>query len=103
MNNNQLTGASLSTMWAVQDRFMNNMNFFVEVAKDIGFVGIEINHSMTEKHIQQIRKSTVLPIHGIHGPAPLKIHAGRGENRGLNLASLDPEERTIIINDHFRV
>ena len=101
MNNNQLTGASLSTMWAVQDRFINNMNFFVEVAKDIGFDGIEINHSMTEKHIQQIRKSALLPIHGVHGPAPLKIHAGRGENRGLNLASLDPEERTIIINDHI--
>ena len=101
MNNKRQSVTALSTMWAIQDRFKNNMSLFVEVARELGYTAIEINHSMTKSDIEQLQKSALLPVLGVHGPAPQKIHGGRGENRGLNLASLDPEERALTVSDHI--
>lgn len=88
-------------MWGVQDQFKTDMGKFMNVAGQLGFGAIEINHSMTSAQIKEIRANNSLPITGVHGPAPLTNHQGRGENRGLNLASLDDQERLISVNDHL--
>ncbi|HIE83239.1 MAG TPA: sugar phosphate isomerase/epimerase [Dehalococcoidia bacterium] len=93
--------ASLSTMWGVQEQFKADMGRFMNVASQLGFSAIEVNHSMTSVQIKELRRNNSLPITGVHGPAPLKNHPGEGENRGLNLAALDDRERLIAVEDHI--
>ena len=93
--------ASLSTMWGVQDEFKTDMGRFMNVARQLGFGAIEVNHSMTHAQIKELIANNSLPITGVHGPAPLKNHQGRGENRGLNLAAIDEQERLIAVKDHL--
>ena len=94
--------ASLSTMWGVQDEFKTDMGKFMNVARQLGFGAIEVNHSMTNAQIKELISNNSLPITGVHGPAPLKNHRGRGENRGLNLAAIDEQERLIAVADHLK-
>jgi len=96
----ELPHASLSTMWGVQEQFKTDMGLFMNVASQLGFDAIEVNHSMTSVQIKELRRNNSLPITGIHGPAPLKNRPGEGENRGLNLAALDDRERLIAVEDH---
>jgi len=89
-------------MWGVQEQFKTDMGRFMNVASQLGFDAIEINHSMTSVQIKELQGNNSLPITAIHGPAPLKTHPGHGENRGLNLAALDDQERLMAVEDHVK-
>jgi sugar phosphate isomerase/epimerase len=86
---------SLSTMWAMQPRFEQDLPAFMTRAAELGYGAIEINHSMDAAHVGAILGAGILPVTGVHAPAPLERHAERGWNRNLNLASTDEEERRL--------
>lgn len=96
---------ALSTMWAVQPRFERDLPAFLSRAAELGFRGVEVNHSMDAAQAGAILAAAGaagLVVTSVHGPAPLEVHAGRGENRGLNLASTDEAERALSVADHLR-
>lgn len=86
---------SLSTMWAMQPRFERDLPAFMTRAAELGYEAIEINHSMEADQIGAILGAGILPVTGVHAPAPLARHPDRGWNRNLNLASTDEEERRL--------
>jgi sugar phosphate isomerase/epimerase len=88
---------ALSTMWAVQPRFEHDLGGFMDRARELGYEAIEINHSMDAQQVGAILGYGILPVTGVHAPAPLERDPVRGWNRGLNLASLDEEERTLAV------
>ena len=91
----------LSTMWAVQPRFEADMPAFLAKAEQLGFRAIEINHSMSARQIEAILDAAVLPVTSIHAPAPL-TRVGGIENRELNLAAIDQDERSLALEHHER-
>ena len=93
--------AVLSTMWAVQARFEHALDAFVERAAELGFSGIEINHSMDASQVGVILAQRVLPVVAVHAPAPLERHPTVGWNRSLDTASEDDEERRLAV--HYAV
>lgn len=96
---------ALSTMWAMQPRFEHDLPAFLARAGELGFGGVEVNHSMDAAQCGAILAAAqggALTITSVHGPAPLEMHPGRGENRGLNLASTDEAERALSVRDHLR-
>lgn len=92
--------ASLSTMWAVQPRFERDLNGFLQRAGELGYAGVEINHSMDASQAGAILGFGSLTVTGVHGPAPLERHASLGWNRDLNLASTDSRERALAVEYH---
>ncbi|MCK9495812.1 MAG: sugar phosphate isomerase/epimerase [Dehalococcoidia bacterium] len=95
---------ALSTMWAVQPRFEGDLPAFLERAGELGFAGVEVNHSMDAAQVGAILGRVALGgvrVTGVHAPAPLRSVPGRGENRALNLASTDEEERALAVADHL--
>jgi sugar phosphate isomerase/epimerase len=82
-------------MWAMQPRFERDLPAFMTRAAELGYEAIEINHSMEPEQVGAILGAAILPVTGVHAPAPLERHAERGWNRGLNLASTDEEERRL--------
>ena len=93
---------SLSTMWAMQPRFERDLGAFMERAAELGYQGIEINHSMDPEQIGAILAIHSLPVTGVHAPAPLARHATLGWNRELNIASTDETERTAAVEAHVQ-
>ncbi|MFN8585390.1 MAG: sugar phosphate isomerase/epimerase [Dehalococcoidia bacterium] len=88
---------ALSTMWAMQPRFQHDLHAFLERAAELGYGGVEINHSMDAQMAGAILASGVLPVTSVHAPAPLERHATAGWNRELNLASTDETERALAV------
>ena len=84
-------------MWAVQPRFEHALDAFVGRAAELGFGGIEINHSMDAAQVGVLLAQTVLPVVSVHAPAPLERHPTAGWNRSLDLASDDEEERGLAV------
>lgn len=93
---------SLSTMWAVQPRFERALGAFMERAAELGYRGVEINHSMTAEQAGAILGYGSLPVTGVHAPAPLERHPSAGWNRELNLAATDEVERSLAVDFHLR-
>lgn len=93
---------SLSTMWAVQPRFERDLRAFLERAAELGYGGVEINHSMDAAQVGAILGFGMLPVTGVHAPAPLDRHPTLGWNRELNLASTNDEERRAAVEAHLR-
>ncbi len=93
---------SLSTMWAVQPRFERSLDAFMERAAELGYRGVEINHSMTAEQAGAILGLKSLPVTGVHAPAPLERHPSAGWNRDMNLASIDEAERGLAVEFHLR-
>ena len=93
---------SLSTMWAVQPRFERALGAFMERAGELGYRGVEINHSMTAEQAGAILGYGSLPVTGVHAPAPLERHPSAGWNRELNLAATDAVERGLAVDFHLR-
>ena len=104
-----LPRAALSTMWAVQPRFEDDLASFLAVAAEAGFAGIEVNHSMDPRQTRTLieaARATGLEARSLHAPAPWALieggpYQGR-ENRTLNLASLDEAERRLAVEHHIR-
>lgn len=84
-------------MWAVQPRFQHDLHAFLERAAELGYAGVEINHSMDAQMAGAILASGVLPVTSVHAPAPLERHVTAGWNRELNLASTDEAERALAV------
>lgn len=93
---------SLSTMWAVQPRFERALGAFMERAGELGYRGVEINHSMTAEQAGAILGYHSLPVTGVHAPAPLERHPSAGWNRDLNLGATDEVERGLAVDYHLR-
>ncbi len=93
---------SLSTMWAVQPRFERALGAFMERAGELGYRGVEINHSMTAEQAGAILGYRSLPVTGVHAPAPLERHPSAGWSRELNLAATDEVERALAVDFHLR-
>ncbi len=85
-------------MWAVQPRFEHALDVFAERAAELGFAGIEINHSMDAAQVGVLLAQTALPVVSVHAPAPLERHPGGGWNRSLDLASDDERERLLAVD-----
>ena len=83
---------SLSTMWAQQERFVEDMHRFVEEARQLGYDAIEVSHLTPVAQYERLMTSPDVRISSIHAPAPLSVdHAGR-RNSALNLASPEVDE-----------
>lgn len=93
---------ALSTMWAVQPRFERDLHAFMERAEELGYRGIEINHSMDAGQSGAILGYRSLPTTSVHAPAPLERHPAAGWNRELNLAAQDEDERALAVQYHRR-
>ncbi len=99
---------ALSTMWAMQPRFERDLHAFFVRAGELGYGGVEVNHSMDAEQVAacfEASARTGIPVTSIHAPAPLERVEARGrslENRALNLASLDEAERTLAVEHHVR-
>ena len=89
--------AVLSTMWAVQPRFEHALDAFAERARELGFSGIEINHSMDAAQVGVLLAQQALPVAAVHAPAPLERHPQYGWNRSLDPASEDEAERRLAV------
>jgi len=84
---------SLSTMWAQQPRFVDDMHEFVHEARRLGYDAIEIAHSLPEAPFKRLLEFHRAPISSIHAPAPLVRDATDRANSSLNLAAIDDDER----------
>ena len=93
---------ALSTMWAMQPRFQRDMGAFLARVEELGYAGVEINHSMTAEQAGAILGYRALPVLGVHAPAPLERHPSAGWNRELNLAATDEDERALAVMYHAR-
>jgi sugar phosphate isomerase/epimerase len=89
--------AALSTMWAVQPRFERDLGAFFARAAELGFTGVEINHSMDAAQAGAILAQRLLPVVAVHAPAPLERHPSAGWNRSLDLAAEDEAERALAV------
>ena len=86
---------SLSTMWAQQERFVDDMHAFAEAAQELGYDSIEISHSTPTEQFERLLDGSGATISSIHAPAPLVRLDGK-RNSSLNLAALD-DERDLAI------
>ena len=86
---------SLSTMWAQQDRFVDDMHAFAEASKALGYDSIEISHSTPTEQFERLLDGSGATISSIHAPSPLVRIDGK-RNSSLNLAALDGERDTAI-------
>lgn len=93
---------ALSTMWAMQPRFEQHIDAFVERAAALGFDAVEVNGSMDAQMAGVILAGRVLPVASVHAPAPLEQHPTAGWNRDLNLAAIDEAERDLAVRYHQR-
>ncbi len=93
---------ALSTMWAVQPRFERDLPAFLARAAELGFGAVEINHSMDAQQLRAVIDSGALPVTSVHAPAPLEATDAGVENRDRNLASLDEQERRLVLDFHHR-
>jgi sugar phosphate isomerase/epimerase len=84
---------SLSTMWAQQDRFVEDMHRFVEETRALGYDAIEVSHSTAAGPFERLLSYAGVPISSIHAPAPLVRDAENRANSAHNLASTDEAER----------
>jgi len=92
-------------MWAVQPRFERDLPAFLGRAAELGFGGVEVNHSMDAAQCGAVlvaAQAGGLSVTSVHAPAPLEVHPGGRENRALNLASTDEAERARSVRDHLR-
>ena len=89
--------AALSTMWAVQPRFERDLGAFFARAAELGFAGVEINHSMDAAQAGAILAQRQLPVVAVHAPAPLERHPSAGWNRSLDLAAEEEAERALAV------
>ena len=88
---------SLSTMWAQQARFVDDMHLFVRETLDLGYDTIEVSHSTATAPFERLMSFPGVPISSIHAPAPL-VRNGDRSNSSLNLASTDDAERRAAID-----
>jgi sugar phosphate isomerase/epimerase len=88
---------SLSTMWAQQERFVQDMHAFVHETLALGYDAIEISHSTPEAPFERLLAYPEVPISSIHAPAPLVRHNGETANSAMNLAALYDAERAAAI------
>lgn len=88
---------SLSTMWAQQPRFVEDMHQFVHETLALGYDAIEISHSTPTVPFDRLLAFHGVPISSIHAPAPLVRDATERSNSSLNLAALDDDERNAAI------
>lgn len=84
---------SLSTMWAQQDRFVEDMHRFVVEARGLGYDAVEVSHSTATAPFERLLSYPDVPISSIHAPAPLVRDAENRANSAHNLASIDEAER----------
>jgi sugar phosphate isomerase/epimerase len=88
---------SLSTMWAQQSRFVDDMHQFVHETLALGYDAIEVSHSTPRVPFDRLLEYHGVPISSIHAPAPLVRDATDRSNSSLNLAALDDAEREAAI------
>jgi sugar phosphate isomerase/epimerase len=88
---------SLSTMWAQQARFVEDMHVFVDEVTALGYDAIEISHSTPQAPFERLLARHGVVISSIHAPAPLVRDATERANSSLNLASTDDDERARAI------
>jgi len=88
---------SLSTMWAQQQRFIDDMHRFVDEVERLGYDAIEVSHATPEVPFTRLLERHGVKISSIHAPAPLVRDATDRANSSLNLAALDDSEREAAI------
>ncbi|MBI5283687.1 MAG: sugar phosphate isomerase/epimerase [Chloroflexi bacterium] len=88
---------SLSTMWAQQDRFAEDMHRFVEETLALGYDAIEVSHLTPSEPFERLMSYHEVPISSIHAPAPLLRDGANRANSALNLASPDIDEHRAAI------
>lgn len=91
-----MTQLALSSMFAQQERFADGRTF-AHWAAAAGFEAVELSHWTSRELGTAIHSAGVLPVCGVHAPAPLE-RDGRGvANSALNLASTDEAERRAAV------
>lgn len=93
---------ALSTMWAQQQRFEDDMTAFVELAQAAGYSHIEVSHSTDEAGLQALMQQSVLPLSSLHAPTPRVRTASGRWNTDLNLAAEDETQRQAAIDATLR-
>jgi len=84
------TNASLSTMWALKN--YTDLNDFFEVAMQMGFQKIELNHQVDSAMLSRVKLDHV-QFSSVHEPCPADITMSELVNRDWLISSSDEESR----------
>jgi sugar phosphate isomerase/epimerase len=85
------TNASLSTMWAFKN--FPDLNIFIEVAKQLGFQKIELNHQVDSAMLSHVNRDHV-QFSSVHEPCPADISTKELVERDWLISSPDEVSRT---------
>ncbi|GAB4320446.1 MAG: hypothetical protein Kow0010_00230 [Dehalococcoidia bacterium] len=91
-----MTALALSSMFAQQARFAHGA-VFAHWAARAGYDAIELSHWTPREQGEAIRDAGVLPICGVHSPAPFRRDDRGLANSALNLAATDDTERRAAV------
>jgi sugar phosphate isomerase/epimerase len=90
MQDHKSTNASLSTMWALHN--FEDLNEFFDIAKQLGFNTIELNHQLDSRMLSQVNWDHV-QFSSVHEPCPADIPTKLLAERDWLISSPDQESR----------
>lgn len=90
--NNKTIAASLSTMWAIKN--YPNLNDFIQVARELGFEKIELNHQVDSGMLAKIDIDHV-QFSSLHEPCPADVSTKVLVERDWLISSTDKASRRL--------
>jgi len=91
-NMNNLTNASISTMWALKN--YPDLNNFLAVSRQLGFQKVELNHQIDSAMLSSVKYDHYL-FSSIHEPCPADISTKELVERDWLISSIDEESRIL--------
>jgi YD repeat-containing protein len=96
-----MTSLSLSTMWAQQERF-EDLGYFRDYIAAFGYDAIEVSHLTNPPGLMALLTKGVVPLSSLHAPTPNRILENGRRNAELNLASPDPDQSRLALEETKR-
>jgi sugar phosphate isomerase/epimerase len=90
LNENRLTNASISTMWAIHN--YPDLNIFFNIAKSLGFQKIELNHQVDNVMLSRVNFDHY-QFSSVHEPCPSDVSTKELVERDWLISAINPEDR----------
>jgi sugar phosphate isomerase/epimerase len=91
-NENHLTNASISTMWALKN--YPDLNDFFTVSRQLGFQKVELNHQVNSAMVSNVKLDDY-QFSSVHEPCPADISTKELAERDWLISSIDEESRIL--------